>query len=297
MIHFPEVSPEIFSISVGSIELALRWYSVSYILGFVIALYLMRYSVDKPNIWVNKLPPVQIAQIDSLLTYLIFGVIVGGRLGYVLFYNVEYYITEPLAIIRLWDGGMSFHGGFLGVILSVFVFCRKNRVPVWSVADIVAFASPPGLFLGRCANFINNELWGRPTSVRWGVIFPGDLAQNCPAYIGPCARHPTQLYEAGLEGFVLFLILFSLVRYGFLKMPGLITGTFALFYGLSRFLVEFYRVPDPQFFSLDNPYGFAFKFGSFGVTMGQTLSLPMIAIGVLLIFRGIILRDKAGHSL
>ena len=297
MIPFPDISPELFSFSLGSIELALRWYSLSYIFGFMIALYLMRNVVSKTFLWKDKSPKMELAQVDTMLTYLIFGVIIGGRLGYVFFYNLDFYLSEPVAVFRLWDGGMSFHGGFLGVVFAVFIFCIRNGLPVLSIADLVAFASPPGLFLGRCANFINNELWGRPTSAPWGVIFPGDVAQNCPEYDGLCARHPTQIYEAGLEGFALFLILYFLVRLGYLKRPGFITGVFGFFYGLSRFIVEFYRVPDPQFFSSDNPFGFAYSIGGFGVTMGQALSLPMIAVGLLLVIIGSGSNHKTGHNL
>ena len=159
-------------------------------------------------------------------------------------------------------------------------------MPLWSTADLIAVSTPPGLFFGRVANFINAELWGRPTEVYWGVIFPGDLAQKCDGVVGPCARHPSQLYEAGLEGLLLLIvfILYRLLKVD-LKDLDLLTGVFALGYGASRFFVEYFRVPDPQFFSQANPYGFAFKLGDFGITMGQTLSLPMILVGLFLCLR------------
>ena len=187
MIPFPDINPELFSVSLGPFELALRWYSLSYIFGFVIALYLMRHVVNETYLWRDKSPNLKLAQVDTMLTYLIFGVIIGGRLGYVFFYNFDFYLSEPLAVFRLWDGGMSFHGGFLGVVFSVLLFCIRNGLQVLSIADLVAFASPRGLFLGRCANFINNELWGRPTSVSWGVIFP-ETKRKTALNILVCAR-------------------------------------------------------------------------------------------------------------
>ena len=195
------------------------------------------------------------------------------------FYNLDFYLTNPLNVLRIWDGGMAFHGGFVGVVIAVILFSRAYFTPLWSTADLVALSTPPGLLFGRIANFVNAELWGRPTEVPWGVIFPGDLAQDCPGTFGECARHPSQLYEAGLEGLLLFFILIFFALYGGLRRPGLITGVFALGYGASRFLVEYFRVPDPQFFSDTNPYGYAFKLNEIGVTMGQALSLPMIFVG------------------
>jgi phosphatidylglycerol:prolipoprotein diacylglycerol transferase len=285
MIPFPNIGPEIFSIELFGINLALRWYAVSYILGFICALKLMKFFVIRKRLWALESPPFSVYQADSFITYLILGVIIGGRLGYVLFYNLEYFALNPLSILRIWDGGMSFHGGFIGVIVAVILFCRANRLLLWSTADLIAVSTPPGLFFGRVANFVNGELWGRPTDVYWGVIFPGDLAQQCDGVIGSCARHPSQLYEAGLEGLLLFIILLYFAVKGGFKRPGLITGIFALGYGASRFFVEYFRVPDPQFFSPSNPYGFAFKLGDFGITMGQTLSMPMILIGLFLCIR------------
>jgi phosphatidylglycerol:prolipoprotein diacylglycerol transferase len=177
---------------------------------------------------------------------------------------------------------MAFHGGFIGVIAAVILFCRANKLLLWSTADLIAVSTPPGLFFGRVANFINAELWGRPTEVYWGVIFPGELAQKCDGVIGTCARHPSQLYEAGLEGLLLLIALIYIAIKGGFKRPGLLTGVFAVGYGASRFFVEYFRVPDPQFFSQANPYGFAFKLGDYGITMGQSLSLPMILLGLFL---------------
>ena len=279
MIPFPDVSPEIFSFNLFGLNLALRWYALSYIIGFICALQIMKFYIRRDNLWIAEKPPFESEQADSLLTYLIIGVIVGGRLGYVLFYNLGYYLENPIDILRLWDGGMAFHGGFVGVVVAVFIYFRSNSIPIWSGADLIAIATPPGLFFGRLANFVNAELWGRPTDVPWGVIFPGELAQLCDGILGPCARHPSQLYEAGLEGLLLFLLLVSIVYFFGLKRPGLITGIFSIGYGCSRYLVEFFRVPDQQFFSDSNPYGFAVQYNDFGVTMGQLLSLPMVVFG------------------
>jgi phosphatidylglycerol:prolipoprotein diacylglycerol transferase len=292
MIPFPDITPEIFSFELLGINLALRWYAVSYILGFICALRLMKFFIVKKHLWASKSPPFSTEQADSFLTYLILGVIIGGRLGYVFFYNFEYYALNPLAIFRIWDGGMAFHGGFIGVIAAVILFCLANKLVLWSTADLIAISTPPGLLFGRVANFINAELWGRPTEVYWGVIFPGELAQQCDRVIGPCARHPSQLYEAGLEGLLLLILLMYIALKGGLKRPGLLTGVFALVYGASRFFVEYFRVPDPQFFSQANPYGFAFKLGDYGITMGQSLSLPMIVAGLFLCIRCAALKEK-----
>lgn len=283
MVPFPDISPEIFSFHLFGINFALRWYALSYIAGFILALQIMKFTIRRSKLWADNEPPLEAEQADSFLTYLILGVIIGGRLGYVLFYNLGYYLQNPMDIIRVWDGGMAFHGGFIGVVVAVFIYCRSNSISLWSGADLIAMSSPPGLLLGRLANFINAELWGKPTEVYWGVIFPGDRAQACDGLVGLCARHPTQLYEAGLEGFFLFLILVILVYFGGLKRPGLITGTFVLGYGCSRFFVEYFRVPDPQFFSNLNPYGFAVRYDGYGLTMGQLLSLPMICAGLFLV--------------
>jgi phosphatidylglycerol:prolipoprotein diacylglycerol transferase len=247
----------------------------------------MKFFIGRKMLWHQNTAPLSSDQADSLLTYLILGVILGGRFGYVLFYNFEYYASNPFDIMRIWDGGMAFHGGFLGVCFAVILYTRVNSIPVWSCADLIAIASPPGLFFGRIANFINAELWGRPTEWPWGVAFPGQRAQSCEGIIGICARHPSQLYEAILEGLLLFILLFLMARFGAFKRSGLITAVFAIWYGLSRFIVEYFRVPDPQFFSSLNPYGFAFSFDRYGITMGQALSLPMALLGLILLLRSL----------
>lgn len=285
MVPFPNISPEIFSINIFGWDFSLRWYAVSYILGFICAIRIMKFFIAREHLWNSDEPPFSSEQADSFLTYLIIGVILGGRLGYVLFYNFNYYLAHPFDVLRVWDGGMAFHGGFIGVILAVVIYCYANAIQLWSGADLIAVASPPGLLFGRLANFINAELWGRQTDKPWGIIFPGERAQDCMGVEGACARHPSQLYEAGLEGFLLFFILFVISFKGGFKRPGLITGVFAVGYGISRFFIEYFRVPDPQFFSTENPYGFAFQLGDLGITMGQLLSLPMILFGVILLAR------------
>lgn len=287
MIPFPNISPEIFSISLGEFELTLRWYAVSYIAGFVVATYLIRFFIRRDRLWRYRTPPFDVDQADTFITYLILGVIIGGRLGYVLFYNFAYYYENPGAILRVWDGGMAFHGGFIGVVIAVILFTRYNGIPLLSAADLIAIASPPGLMFGRLANFVNAELWGRPTDAPWGIIFPGERAQTCSGILGDCARHPSQLYEAGLEGLLLFVLLIILAYLGCFKRPGLITGVFIIGYGISRYIVEFFRVADPQFVTAENPLGYIYNYGDYGITMGQLLSLPMIFVGVIFILIGV----------
>lgn len=283
MIPFPNISPEIISFSVGDFELALRWYAVAYIAGFICAAYLMKTVCKRKHFWRFRTPPLDLSQIDSLITYLIIGVILGGRLGYVLFYSFEYYASNPLDMLKVWEGGMSFHGGFLGVLLTVIFFYKFHGIPMASGADLIAYATPPGLFFGRIANFVNGELWGLPTNSIFGVVFPGDRAQDCPLIDGVCARHPSQLYEAGLEGLLLFIVLTFAIRLGALKYPGLIVGIFLIGYSMSRYFVEFFRDADPQFVSLGNPLGYVYQVGDLGIKMGQLLSIPMLLLGIIFI--------------
>lgn len=285
MIQFPNISPEIFTISLFGMEFALRWYALAYIAGLGFGWQLIVWAVKRPNLWPGDKPPMEPAKVEDLLGWVVMGVIAGGRLGFVLFYQPDYYLAHPLEILKIWQGGMSFHGGLLGVIVAGVLFCRTYRIPMLQVSDAMAFVIPVGLFFGRLSNFVNAELWGRPTQMPWGVVFPGEAAQNCPNLIGLCARHPSQLYEAGLEGLMLGAVVFYLVtRRQAFKRPGLITGMFFAGYGLSRFIVEFFRQPDAQFVTPDNPIGLAFHINGVGLTMGQTLSLPMIAVGVGFLF-------------
>ena len=279
---FPDIDPVIYSIELAGRTFALRWYALAYIVGIAIGYQLVSAAIKRPHLWRGNTPPIERASLEDLLTYIVIGVIAGGRLGYVLFYQPAYFLANPLEIPAIWTGGMSFHGGFLGVVLGVALFSRRKNVPLGSLADVIALAATPAILLVRCANFINAELWGRATDVPWAFVFPG--ADACPGVTGPCARHPSQLYEAGLEGLLLGLILMILAfRYGAFKKPWLITAIFFLGYGIARFLVEFVRQPDAQFQGPDNPLGWALDFGDWGLTMGQLLSTPMILAGLAVI--------------
>ncbi|MFP7569824.1 prolipoprotein diacylglyceryl transferase [Marivita sp. S2033] len=281
---FPDISPELFSISLFGIDFALRWYALAYIAGILIGWRIAVAAVRRAALWPDSTPPMRPEQVEELLTWVILGIILGGRLGFVLFYQPAYYLANPAEILAVWQGGMSFHGGLIGVIVAALVYCLRANIPLRPAADMMALATPPGLLLGRIANFINAELWGRPTDLPWGVIFPGPAAQSCGQAVGElCARHPSQLYEAALEGLLLGSVLLWLAfRRGALKAPGKIVGLFIAGYGLARFLVEFVRQPDAQFVGSENPLGLAWDVGGYGLTMGQLLSLPMIAIGAYL---------------
>ena len=280
-IPFPEVGTELFAIEVGGFRVALRWYALAYIAGLIIGWRLCVAMIRRPALWPAQAPPLTTKQVEDLLTWVIVGVILGGRLGYVLFYQPSFFMDNPVEVFKVWTGGMSFHGGFLGVVLAASVFSYRNAVPALSVADLLAVAVPPGLFLGRLANFTNNELWGRPTDVPWAVVFPGEAAQTCEGIVGLCARHPSQLYEAVLEGLLLGAVLLFLVyKKDWLRVPGCITGLFLFAYASGRLFVELFRQPDAQFMTAANPLGYVFQWSSFGMTMGQLLSLPMIIFGL-----------------
>jgi phosphatidylglycerol:prolipoprotein diacylglycerol transferase len=240
--------------------LPIRWYSLAYLTGIVVGWWYLLRMLRAPG------APMARRHADDLVFYATLGVILGGRLGYVLFYKPYEYLQNPMEIVRLWDGGMSFHGGVIGVSLGIFYLAWRNRLDWLRLHDYVACAVPPGLFFGRLANFVNGELWGAPTSLPWGIIFP---------YAGPMPRHPSQLYEAALEGLLLFLILcFMFWKTRARYQPGKLVGTFILFYGVSRFLVEFVREPDQHLIDFAQQTH---------LHMGQWLSLPMIAGGVYLV--------------
>ncbi|MCZ7676648.1 MAG: prolipoprotein diacylglyceryl transferase [Roseovarius sp.] len=285
-IRFPDISPEIFTLPVFGFDLSLRWYALAYIVGILIGWRLVVAAARRPGLWRGGNPAISETQVEDLLTWVILGVILGGRLGFVLFYNPAYFAAHPGDILKIWHGGMSFHGGLLGVIAACVLYSWRQRIAWLSVADVLCMATPPGLLLGRIANFINAELWGRPTDLPWGVIFPGELAQYCPGVVGACARHPSQLYEAALEGLLLGAVLIAMAfKGGALKRPGALTGVFFTGYALARFAVEFVRQPDAQFVAPGNPLGLALHAGGYGLTMGQILSLPMIALGLWLLIR------------
>jgi phosphatidylglycerol---prolipoprotein diacylglyceryl transferase len=260
-IAFPIFDP--VAIAIG--PFAIRWYALAYIGGIVLGWIYARALLKNEKFWGGP-APISLPQLDDFILWVTLGIIVGGRTGYVLFYNPAFFVQHPAEIFELWKGGMSFHGGFLGCVFAVILFCRKNRLPILSLGDIVTAVGPIGLFLGRLANFINSELWGRPadSSVPWAMIFPND-----PLHI---PRHPSQLYEAALEGVVLFTILAIMIRMGALRRPGLILGSFIAIYGIARILGEFFREPDQQL---------GFLWG--GLTMGMLLSLPMIIAGAIII--------------
>lgn len=254
MLTYPQIDPVIFEIG----PLAIRWYSLAYVIGIVAGcLY-----AD----WLNKKAPSQknLKVFDDYMVWVIIGIIIGGRLGYVLFYNFGYYIENPLDALQIWHGGMSFHGGFLGVVIASIIFCKKYKVEVWALFDLAACVAPIGIFLGRIANFINGELYGRVTDVPWAFIFPNG---------GPFPRHPSQLYEAALEGLLLFLILFYMANYTKAKArKGLLSGIFLIGYSLSRIFVELFREPDEHI-------GFLYSH----ITTGQMLSVPMLLLGIFLV--------------
>jgi phosphatidylglycerol:prolipoprotein diacylglycerol transferase len=271
-IPFPDIDPNVFSLELGGLTLALRWYALAYIVGLVLGWRYVAWMMRRPALW-RGAPPMRSAETEDLLTWMVLGVILGGRLGFVLFYQPGYYLAHPLEIPAIWQGGMSFHGGFLGVIAGVLAWSRAKGRPVLEVGDAVACAAPIGLLLGRIANFVNAELWGRVTDAPWGVVFPNG---------GPLPRHPSQLYEAALEGALLFLVMWWLAtRRGWLKTPGALIGVFLVGYGAARSLVELVRQPDAFYQSPQNPLGFAWQWGpESGLTMGQILSIPMVLIGL-----------------
>jgi phosphatidylglycerol:prolipoprotein diacylglycerol transferase len=250
-LSFPQIDP--IAISLG--PFAIRWYALAYIGGLLIAWWYWR--------WLATRPPRDVGSeaFDDFLLWATLGIVLGGRLGYVLFYKPDFYFANPLEIFMVWQGGMSFHGGLLGVAVAEVAFARRRGIPLFALTDIVACGAPIGLFLGRIANFVNGELFGRPSEAPWAMVFPSDV-ERLP-------RHPSQLYEAGLEGILLFLALYALVRLRALEVSGLLTGAFLIGYALARMAAELFRGPDAHL---------GFLLG--GVTMGQVLSLPMALAGL-----------------
>jgi len=283
-IPFPDLSPTLIEIPLGPITLPIRWYALAYIAGIIFGVWMAGRALARPALWQNETPAMSKERLEDFTTWLIIGIILGGRLGYVLFYEPAYFLENPGDILRVWTGGMAFHGGFLGVLVVGLIFAWKHGISIPKLADLAALCTPPGIMFGRIANFINAELWGRPTDVPWGVIFPGVRAQDCPGFDGACARHPSQLYEAGLEGLVLGIVLIYLAfARGWLKTPGAICGLFLAGYGAARFFVEFFRVADEQYITPENPLGRVLFLGDFGLSMGQLLSTPMIIVGLVFI--------------
>ena len=259
---YPEIDPVAFSIG----PVAVHWYGIAYVVGIMLGWFYARRLIETPRLWAGEAPATR-TQLDDFLVWAAVGIILGGRIGYILFYDFPNVAAEPLRALEVWNGGMSFHGGLAGTTLAMILFARRNGIAVWSLFDIVAAVVPLGLFFGRIANFVNGELWGRLSDAPWAVVFPN---------AGPFARHPSQLYEAGLEGIVLLAVLaLAIYRFGALKRPGLVTGLFVSGYALSRIAVEFFREPDPQL---------GYLLGGW-LTMGMLLSLPMLALGLWAIMR------------
>lgn len=276
VLPYPAIDPEIFSVTLFGVELALRWYALAYIAAIVIGWWGLVRLMRGPAPWPGGQAPMTPRMVEPLVTWLVLGIILGGRLGFVLFYRPGYYLSHPAEIAVLWQGGMAFHGGLTGVALAVVLFARRHSVPLLSLADALAMVTPPGLLLGRLANFINAELWGTPSTMPWAMVFPTDPA-GLP-------RHPSQLYEAGIEGLVLGAALLWLgLGRRWLTRPGAVTGMFLTGYGLARFIVERFRQADAQFVTPDNPAGHVVQIAGGGLSMGQILSLPLIAAGLGLI--------------
>jgi phosphatidylglycerol:prolipoprotein diacylglycerol transferase len=259
VLPFPAIDPVLVQIG----PFALRWYALAYIAGILLGWMCARAIIRSKPLWGGP-APMTVADFDDFVLWATLGVILGGRIGYVLFYNLEHFAAHPAEIVQLWKGGMSFHGGFAGVVIAVAAFGRRRRIPLLSLGDVTAAVYPIGHFLGRIANFINGELWGRPSDVPWAMVFPGG---------GPVPRHPSQLYAAALEGLLVLAILVLMIRAGALKRPGLVLGAFALGYGITRCFCELFREPDPQ-------RGFFWG----GLTMGMLLSIPLMLAGVGLIW-------------
>jgi len=267
ILPFPNIDPVAFAIG----PLAVHWYGLAYVAGIMIGWLYARKLIDRPTLWKGDAAPMTKTHLDDFLVWIAVGIVVGGRTGYVLFYDLPVMLENPIRIIQIWNGGMSFHGGLMGAIVAMILFARKNTIPVWSMFDIIAAVVPIGLLFGRIANFINGELWGRLSSAPWAIVFPTG---------GPFARHPSQLYEAALEGIVLLLLLASLI-FGIkaFKTPGLIAGIFVMGYGLSRIFVEFFREPDAQL---------GYLLGTNWLTMGMVLSSPMVLIGLWAALRALV---------
>ncbi len=262
VLPFPAIDPVLIAFG----PLAIRWYGLAYLAGILLGWRYCRALAGNPRLWGDRPAPVSLVDIDDFVLWLTAGIVLGGRLGYVLFYNFAGYAANPAAILRIWDGGMSFHGGLLGVVLAMTLFAIRRGIPLLSLFDVVAAGIPFGLLFGRLANFINGELFGRATDVPWAMVFPAG---------GPLPRHPSQLYEAALEGVVLLIVL-RIFTHGLtsLARPGLTAGTFVAGYGICRIAVEFFRQPDAHI---------GFIGGQ--LTMGMILSLPMILIGLFFMIR------------
>ena len=264
ILPYPEIDPVAFAIG----PVAIHWYGLAYVAGILLGWVYARRLVSNPALWEETAKRPTLQQLDDFIVWVALGIVLGGRIGYVLFYDLQPVLEDPVRALEIWKGGMSFHGGLIGTTIAMILFARRNDVPVWTMFDVIAAVVPIGLFFGRIANFVNGELWGRITDVPWAMVFPTG---------GPFARHPSQLYEAALEGIVLFLLLRLLTHHRHaLKVPGAVAGTFVTGYGLSRIFVEFFREPDAQL---------GYLAGTGWLTMGMVLSFPMVLFGLWAIMR------------
>jgi phosphatidylglycerol---prolipoprotein diacylglyceryl transferase len=257
VIPYPAINPILISIG----PFAVRWYALAYIVGIIAGWFYARAIIASERLWGGP-APFTVLDFDDFVIWITLGIILGGRIGYVLFYNLPLFAAHPIQIFELWTGGMSFHGGVIGCAVAIVLFALRRHIAMLSLADVTAGVAPIGLFLGRLANFINGELWGRPSDVPWAMVFPNG---------GAVPRHPSQLYEAMLEGVVLFIVLGLLMRAGALKRPGVVTGAFALGYGVARITCELFREPDVQL---------GFLWGSQWLTMGMLLCIPLLLAGL-----------------
>ena len=265
---FPNIDP--VALQIGPV--AIKWYGLAYLAGLLLGWLYIRRLLSEPYLWANDRPPFEPAKVDDLLLYITAGVVLGGRLGFVIFYEPSYYLANPQDIIAVWKGGMAFHGALVGCLIAIWAFARRNGVNPWSTGDLVTAAVPIGLFFGRIANFINGELFGRPTTLPWGMVFP-EAAYHHPN-VEPTPRHPSQLYEAALEGLLLFLVLRLLTHYfDALKRPGVVSGVFLAGYALARSTSELFREPH---------FAHAFNIGP--LTPGIVYSIPMLLAGLAVIY-------------
>ena len=257
VIPYPAINPILISIG----PFAVRWYALAYIVGIIAGWFYARAIIASERLWGGS-APFTVLDFDDFVIWITLGIILGGRTGYVLFYNLPLFAAHPIQIFELWTGGMSFHGGVIGCAVAIVLFALRRHISLLSLANVTAGVAPIGLFLGRLANFINGELWGRPSDVPWAMVFPNG---------GAVPRHPSQLYEAMLEGVVLFIVLGLLMRAGALKRPGVVTGAFLLGYGVARITCELFREPDVQL---------GFLWGSQWLTMGMLLCIPLLLAGL-----------------
>jgi phosphatidylglycerol:prolipoprotein diacylglycerol transferase len=259
---FPNIDPVAFSIGPVSV----KWYGISYVVSILIGWFYARKILSTPRLWKNDKPAMTLTDIDDFVFWAAIGIVLGGRIGYILFYDLPTIIANPIKALEIWNGGMSFHGGITGTTIAMILFAKRRGLSVWSLFDVIATVCVTGLFLVRIANFINGELWGKESFLPWAVVFPGEMFP----------RHPSQLYEAGLEGLATGLILAWLVFFrGGLKTPGFVAGAFVSLYALSRISVEFVREPDAQL---------GYLFGGW-LTMGMLLSIPMLLLGIWAMWR------------